>query len=42
MDAIDAETYEGWKGFLLFLHEHGVSGVICATSDAHEGLRRAI
>ena len=42
MDAIDTETYEGWKSFLLGLRERGVSGVMCVTSDAHEGLRRAI
>lgn len=42
MDAIDTETHEGWKGFLLSLRERGVAGVLCVTSDAHEGLRRAI
>ena len=42
MDAIDTETYGGWHGFLLGLRERGVSGVLCITSDAHEGLRRAI
>lgn len=42
MDAVDTETYDGWRGFLLSLRERGVSGVICVTSDAHEGLRRAI
>lgn len=42
MDAIDTETHEGWKGFLLSPRERGVAGVLCVTSDAHEGLRRAI
>lgn len=42
MDAIDTETYDGWKGFLLSLRERGVAGVLCVTSDAHEGLKRAI
>ena len=42
LDAIDAETYEGWHAFLSSLRERGVSGVMCVTSDAHEGLRRAI
>lgn len=42
MDAIDTETYEGWKSFLLSLRERGVSGVMCITSDAHEGLKQAI
>lgn len=42
MDAIDTESHGGWRGFLLSLRERGVSGVICVTSDAHEGLRRAI
>ena len=42
LDAIDTESYDGWKGFLLSLRARGVSGAICATSDAHEGLKRAI
>ena len=42
LDAIDTESYDGWRSFLLSLRERGVSGVICVTSDAHEGLRRAI
>lgn len=42
MDAIDTETYDGWRGLPLSLRERGVSGVICVTSDAREGLRRAI
>lgn len=42
LDAIDTESYGGWHAFLLSLRERGVSGVMCVTSDAHEGLRRAI
>ena len=42
MDAIDTETYEGWRGFLASLRERGVSGVARVTNDAHEGPRRAI
>lgn len=42
LDAIDTETYAGWLAFLRSLRERGVSGVACVTSDAHEGLRRAI
>lgn len=42
LDAIDTELYDGWKGFLLSLRARGVSGAICVTSDAHEGLKRAI
>jgi transposase-like protein len=40
--AIDTETYAGWLGFCRDLRRRGVSGVRCVTSDAHEGLRRAI
>lgn len=40
--AIDTETYDGWKSFLLSLRARGIDGVICVTSDAHEGLKRAI
>lgn len=42
LDAIDTETYGGWLEFLRSLRERGVSGVVCVTSDAHEGLKRAI
>lgn len=40
--AVDAESYESWSGFLLDLRKRGLSGVACVTSDAHEGLKRAI
>ena len=42
ISAIDTETYAGWLGFCRDLRKRGVSGVRCVTSDAHEGLRRAI
>ena len=42
LDAIDTESYAGWLAFLRSLRERGASGVLCVTSDAHEGLRRAI
>ena len=42
LDAIDTESFDGWKSFLLSLRARGVDGVMCVTSDAHEGLRRAI
>ena len=40
--AIDTETYAGWLGLCRDLRKRGVSGVRCVTSDAHEGLRRAM
>lgn len=40
--AIDTETYDGWKSILLSLRARRIDGVICVTSDAHEGLKRAI
>ncbi len=42
LSAIDTETYVGWLGFCRDLRRRGVSGVRCVTSDAHDGLRRAI
>ena len=42
LGAIDTESYDGWRSFLLSLRARGVDGVICVTSDAHEGLKRAI
>ena len=42
LDAIDTESYNGWKSFPLSLRARGVDGVIRVTSDAHEGLKRAI
>lgn len=42
LDAIDTEPYDGRRAFLLSLRPRGVEGVACVTSDAHEGLKRAI
>ena len=42
LDAVDTESYAGRLAFLRSLRERGVDGVLCVTSDAHEGLRRAI
>lgn len=42
LDAVDTESYAGWLAFLRSLRERGVDGVVCVTSDAHEGLRRAV
>lgn len=42
LDAIDAESHGGRRSFLLSLRARGVDGVICVTSDPHEGLKRAI
>ena len=42
LDAVDTESHAGWLAFLRSLRERGVGGVLCVTSDAHEGLRRAI
>ena len=42
LDAIDTESYEGWKGFLTNLKKRGVEGVTCVISDAHTGLTKAI
>jgi len=36
------ETEEGWRRFIRQLKERGLSGVELATSDAHEGLKRAL
>lgn len=42
LDAIDTESYDGWRAFLPSLRSRGVEGVICVAGDAHEGLKRAI
>ena len=39
---VDAESYLSWRDFLLGLRRRGLSGVRLVTSDAHEGLARAI
>ena len=41
-DCVDTESYLSWLGFLRGLRERGIKGVVCITSDAHAGLRRAI
>jgi transposase-like protein len=42
IDVVDTESYDSWSSFLTGLRERGVQGVACVTSDAHEGLKRAI
>lgn len=39
---IDVESYPAWREFLLSLRRRGLSGVRLVTSDAHEGLVRAL
>ena len=39
---VDTESYDSWLAFLRSVRERGVTGVRLVTSDAHEGLRRAI
>lgn len=39
---VDSESYLSWRDFLLDLRRRGLSGVRLVTSDAHEGLARAI
>ena len=39
---IDVESYPAWREFLLSLRRRGLSGVRLVTSDAHEGLVRAV
>ena len=36
------ESKETWKDFLLSLRERGLTGLLLATSDAHEGIRYAL
>lgn len=40
--AVDTESHASWLDFLLDLRKRGLGGVACVTSDAHEGLRKAI
>ena len=42
LEAVDAEDHASWRSFQLSLRERGVAGVLCVTSDAHAGLRRAV
>lgn len=39
---VDTESYDSWVAFLKGIKERGVHGVRLVTSDAHEGLKRAI
>ena len=41
-DVYPSETEETWKTFLLSLQKRGLAGVLMITSDAHEGLRKAL
>ncbi len=38
----DTESYDSWLAFLRGVRARGVRGVALVTSDAHEGLRRAM
>lgn len=42
LGVVDTESYDSWLGFLRKVKARGVGGVMLVTSDAHEGLRRAI
>ena len=42
VECIDTESYLSWRAFLLSLRARGLSGVRLVTSDAHEGLVRAV
>ncbi len=39
---VDTESHDSWLAFLRKVRARGVTGVQLVTSDAHEGLRRAI
>ena len=42
LEMASGETEEGWRRFIRQLKERGFSGVELATSDAHEGLKKAL
>ena len=42
ISVVDTESYDSWLAFLRRVRARGVTGVQLVTSDAHEGLRRAI
>ena len=42
LGVVDTGSYDSWLAFLRKVRERGVDGVRLVTSDAHEGLRRAI
>ena len=39
---VDTESYDSWLAFLRRVKARGVDGVMLVTSDAHEGLKRAV
>lgn len=39
---VDSESFDSWAAFLGSIKKRGVHGVQLVTSDAHEGLKRAI
>lgn len=42
LGVVDTESYDSWLAFLRRVRDRGVKGVLLVTSDAREGLRRAI
>ncbi len=42
LSVVNTESYDSWLAFLRGVRARGVDGVVLVTSDAHEGLRRAI
>lgn len=42
LGVVDTESYDSWLAFLRRVRARGAAGVQLVTSDAHEGLRRAI
>ena len=42
LGVVDTESYDSWLAFLRRVRARGVTGVRLVTSDAYEGLRRAI
>lgn len=42
ISVVDTESYDSWLAFLKEIGTRGIEGVQLVTSDAHEGLRRAI
>lgn len=42
LGVVDTESYDSWSAFLGRVRERGVRGAGLVTSDAHEGLRRAV
>ena len=42
LDCVDTESHADWRAFLASIRARGLSGLVLAVSDAHEGLRRAL